>query len=132
MRLELSVRNTQAMVANFRAFDETLQTEVRSVVQESGEFTKGLARFFAPVDTGFLRDHLNVEYGEQGYSFEVGWRETEFIQAGLAFYPVFTEFGTRFAPAQPCLFPAYAEAKPMFVADLVDAVRRSAIRSGLQ
>lgn len=131
MRLDLGVRNTQAVAANFRAFDLTFQGEVREIVRETGEATKGLAFFLAPVDTGFLREHIRDVYGPEGLAFEVGWFEEDFTKAGLAFYPIFTEFGTRFAPAQPCLFPAYEEMRPGFVLDLVDAMRRSAKRSGL-
>lgn len=132
MRMTLSARNTQATIANFRAFDEGLQAEVRGIVTETGEFTKELAQFFAPVDTGFLRDHLDTLYGELGYSFETGWREEDFGAAGLPFYPIFTEFGTQYMPAQPCLFPAYAEAKPRFIRDITDAIRRSAQQARLQ
>lgn len=132
MKFDLSVRNVQATAANFRAFDETLQADVRAIVKDNGLATRDLARFFAPVDTGFLRDHIKAGFGELGYSFEVGWQEKDFIQAGFAFYAIFTEFGTRLAPAQPCLFPAYQEIKPLFIADIIDAIRRSAARSGLQ
>lgn len=131
MRMDLSVRNVQGTIANFRAFDTDLQAEARDIVFETGQFTKELTQFFCPVDSGFMHDHVEVDYGEQGYSFEVGWRESDFLDAGLAFYPIFVVFGTQFMAAQDPLFPAHAEAKPRFIADLIDAMRRSAQRSGL-
>lgn len=131
MRLDLSVRNTQATAANFRAMDATLQEEVVHLVAESGQLTKELTQFFCPVRTGFMRAHVRVWFGERGYSFEVGWDAADFLEAGLAFYPIFVEFGTRFAAAQPSLFPAYFEVQPGFVADLTEAIRRSAARQGL-
>lgn len=128
MKFTLSVRNTQATIANFRAFDRHLQTEVRGVVRETGAFCKDLVKFFCPVRTGFMRSQVRVAYGDAGYSWEVGWREDDFTRRGLAFYPLFQEFGTRFMAAQPSLFPAYAEVKPQFIRDITAAVRRSAQR----
>lgn len=126
--LQLSFRNTAAVIANIYATDDALQEAVVAMVHEAGQYCKDLAYFYSPVDTGFMREHLRVIYGPKGYSFEVGWLQEDFLSAGLAFYPVFQEFGTRFMSAQPSLTPAYQDTTVWFLpalsAELNAAVER--------
>lgn len=126
--LELSFRNTAAVIANIYATDEATQEAVVAMVHEAGQYCKDLAYFYSPVDTGFMREHLRVIYGPRGYSFEVGWAAEDFIAAGLAFYPVFQEFGTRFMAAQPSLTPAYQDTATWFLPALSAEISAAAAR----
>jgi HK97 gp10 family phage protein len=128
MKLDLRVRNAKAVVANLFSFDARVQAGVRKEVRATGKFTRELTQFLAPVRTGFMRDHVRDEYSDDGLAVQVGWFADDFTSAALPFYPPFQEFGTSRMPAQPSLGPAYAEAKPIFEANLrkmlQDAIRR--------
>jgi HK97 gp10 family phage protein len=111
---ELSVRNQAALVANFYSFDVEAKEQIRALVVRQAESLRNLTMSFAPVDTGYMRDHVLARYGPEGFSFEVGWEASDFLGAGLSFYPFFVEYGTRFMPAQPSLGPAWREVEPRY------------------
>lgn len=112
---ELSVRNSAAVIANLYRFDTEAKDQIRALVQRQAESLRRLTQQFAPVDTGYMRDHVLARYGPEGFSFEVGWDATDFIGEGKAFYPFFQEFGTARMPAQPSLGPAWREVEPRFM-----------------
>lgn len=120
MRLTLTTRNASGIAANFYAADARAQRAVRKTVRTYGVKESERVRELCPVDTGFMRSQLRLEFSEQGLAYELGWREEDFANAGLVFYPVFQEFGTVNMPAQPSLFPARDEIRPQFR----DALRR--------
>lgn len=111
---ELGFRNLDALVANFYAGDAAVQEAMRDVVAEAANDIGALAAMLAPVDTGFMSDHVKERFTPSGLGFEVGWDAADFFEAGHAFYPFFQEFGTRFMPAQPSLGPAYDAIIPGF------------------
>lgn len=125
MRLELSVRNASAMVANFHAADAQLQEDIRDLVEEYGEATRELTSFLSPYRTGHMSESVRTVYSPSGLAFETGWDADDFIGEGLAFYPYFQEFGTRFMAAQPSLGPAYEEMRPQFERALRERVQQS-------
>lgn len=129
IRVTLQVRGTSGIAARFRSTDARLQAEARKIVKEAGEFCRDLTSFLAPRDTGFMADHVVTEYSSDGLEFATGWREDDFTNAGLAFYPPFQEFGTSRSPAQPSLGPAFEETVPRFKRDLSAALRRAARRA---
>jgi HK97 gp10 family phage protein len=128
VRMDLSFKNTAGVIANIYQTDRELQKAVRKIVKDAGQYCHDLTYFLAPVDTGFMREHIRVLYGKQGLSFEVGWFEADFVAAGLAFYPIYVEFGTRFMAAQPSLYPAYRDTKEWFLPALHDELVAAAER----
>jgi HK97 gp10 family phage protein len=54
-----------------------------------------LAKVYAPVDTGYMRDHI------QKVGFGTTW-----AALSEAFYSMYVEFGTRFMAARPFMRPA--------------------------
>lgn len=129
VRLSLSFKNAAAVAANFHDYDQKAHKAIRELVREAGQYCHDLTVFLCPVDTGFMSEHVRVIYGREGYTFEVGWLEEDFIAAGLAFYPIFVEFGTRFMHAQPSLYPAYQDTKEWFIPELGDRLRELALAS---
>lgn len=132
-RMTLSTRNVRGVVANLFKVDEEAQRAIRVTVDKYGHETHALAVALCPFDTGFMQEHLNLKFTEQGLGYEVGWEEQDFLDAGLPFYPIYQEFGTTKMAAQPCLFPAHAATRPRFTRALSNnvraAVRRRARRS---
>jgi hypothetical protein len=129
IRLSFRLRNADAVVANLRAREEQLQQTVREIVHEAGGVCRELVRVFCPVRTGFMRDHVRTDYSESGYAFATGWDSRDFLEAGLAFYPPFVIAGTKNAPAQDCLTPAFTETVARMKVDLENALRSAARRA---
>lgn len=128
--LTLSTRNARAVVANFHAADARAQRAIKRVVKRYGVALHERARELCPVDTGFMRSQLRLRFSEGGYVYEVGWDEADFADAGQPPYFLFQEFGTRFQPAQPSLFPARDEITPLFRRDLGAELRQAIARRG--
>lgn len=63
------------------------------------QFVAKRARDLAPVDTGFLRDHIHARKHSQ----------LEAVVAAEADYSGFVEYGTRYMAAQPFMRPAVDE-----------------------
>ena len=128
VRLTLSTRNIRGLVANLSAADAAAQKAIRRSVAKYGEKQFRLTRELAPVDTGFLRANIRLRFSDDGLVYEVGALEKDYTDAGLAFYALYQEFGTRFMRAQPFVFPArdtiYPEFRAALSKDVKAAVRR--------
>lgn len=130
LHFELGVRNLQGLAANFHRLDETLQDGMRELVRETAYDTRDYAYLIAPKDTHFLADHIEAWFTESGLGFEVGWDANDFYEAGLAFYPWFVEFGTRFMAAQPSVGPAWDNQRPIFQQKMERLMRDAVARIG--
>ena len=84
-------------------------TEVKRQVRKHGGQLQEKAMRNAPVDTGFLKQHINLDIGDGGMSAEV---------EPTAEYAPYVELGTRFMEAQPYLKPAFDEQKEKFKKDM--------------
>jgi len=125
--MTVSTGNLRGLVANLFAADARAQKAIRGTVATYGEKQFRLTRELAPVDTGFLRSTIRLRVSDDGLAYEVGVREKDYRDAGLAFYALYQEFGTRFMRAQPFIFPARDTIAPEFRRALGANVR-SAIR----
>lgn len=126
VKLELSVRNESGLVANFFALDAEIQVAMRFAAASAADLVQQVVQATCAVDTGFMRDHVRIWRSPTGLAWEVGWDAGDFFEAGLAFYPFFVEYGTRFMAAQPSLEPAYNYVVPIYLAE-VEALVRLAI-----
>jgi HK97 gp10 family phage protein len=122
MQMELSVRNESGLAANFYAAERDVVEAMRAAAERAAELVQQVVQMTCAVDTGFMRDHVRVYRSPNGLVWEVGWDATDFFNAGLAFYPWFVEFGTRFMAAQPSLLPAYDYVVPIYQQDVADLV----------
>jgi HK97 gp10 family phage protein len=135
VRMTVSTGNLRGLVANLYAADAVMQRKSRETVRTYGRKQWRLARQLAPVSSeptivrghvhapGFLRDAIRLRFSEDGLVYEVGWREEDFIEADEPFYALYTEFGTRFMKARPCVFPARDAIAPEFKRALGTNVR---------
>lgn len=128
--MTVSTGNIRGLVANLFAADARAQKAIRSTVRTYGEKQFRLSRELAPVDTGFLRSSIRVRFSEDGLAYEVGCREKDYRDQGLAFYALYQEFGTRFMPAQPFIFPARDTIAPEFRRALGGNVKAAMRRRG--
>lgn len=130
VRLDLAVR-ADATLVNLRKIDEIAQRECVEAVRRSGNRFVELVQRRVAYATGFMHDHVRVEFTPKGYSFEGGWLEDDFERVGLAFYPPFVEFGTWKMPAQPSLLPAYDQVSLELESDLAGAIAASLERASV-
>jgi hypothetical protein len=91
--------------------------------QLTGEATRSLIAFFAPVDTGFMQTHAETRYRPDGFSWESGYYADTFESQGQRFYPPYQEFGTVNHGAQPSVAPAYENEGPAFQANVAAVLR---------
>ena len=82
---------------------------VKKKVRQHGGQLQEKAMRNAPVDTGFLKQHINLDIGDSGMSAEVD---------PTADYAPYVEYGTRFMEAQPYLKPAFDDQKEKFKKDM--------------
>jgi hypothetical protein len=123
--MELSLIDKSGKVQNFYAVYEDIVVEMQQAMLECALETQTIAYELCAVDTGFMRDHLDVETDNAMQVFEIGWRAEDFFAAGLQFYPMFVVLGTRLMPARDPLTPAYAQTKPLYESRNADAIRRA-------
>lgn len=131
VRFTLSTRQRGALAANFAARSARVQRNVRALVKDTGEAMHARAVALCPVDTGFMQAHLGLRFSPDALVFEVGWQASDFTSAGLAFYPLFQEFGFRHYITgkfiqNPCLFPARDAIVPGFKSALRAALKGAA------
>lgn len=124
VRLDLAVRVDSTAIF-LRGIDDIAKADARAAVQRAGTKFKEVVQATVAYDTGFMHDHVRVEYTPQGYAFEGGWNQDDFDAAGLAFYPPFVELGTSRMQARPSIEPAYREVAARLDADLAATLRAS-------
>lgn len=130
LHFELGVRNLQGLATVFHRADGEIEEGARALVEETAKDTRDLAYLIAPKRTHFLADHIKYWLTQSGLGFEVGWDATDFAEAGLDFYPVYVEFGTRFMEAQPSVGPAWDHNSPIFREKLATMMRQAIDRIG--
>ena len=102
-RLTMAIRG-----ASQKAVEQSSQ-----VIRNNTERLKASAKAKAPVDTGFLKNHITSSYP---HSFE-GHVKSE------AAYGGYQEYGTRFQTGTPHIRPALREIEPQFKKDMTDVLK---------
>jgi hypothetical protein len=97
---------------------EKYQTAAKALIEEYADATVDLTRQLVPVETGFMRDHVDKVISEDGLGFTVGWFESDFEAIGKPNYAIVIEFGAVSKPAQPSLGPAWNDLEPSFLKDV--------------
>lgn len=90
---------------HFEAIAARLVAACINIDQKTAQDVVEIAQSLAPVDTGFLRDSIHTEPGEDEF--------TTNIVVGAS-YGIYQEFGTRFQPGTPFLFPAVEQGGGVF------------------
>jgi len=130
-KLELSITDRSGRVQNFYKFADDLVDEMKNAMLEAALETQALAFEFCPVDTGFMRDHIDVIVSDNLQTFEIGWKAEDFFGAGLVFYPMFVVLGTRHTAPRDPLTPAYLQSKPIYEDRVRAAIQQAIARKAL-
>ncbi len=126
----LSTRNKAGVIANLFSAQKRSVSAIKRTVRGAGFAEYSIAYGLVPVDTGFMQDHLTLEFSPSELGYELGWKQDDFTAAGLSFYPPHLEFGTSKMAAQPSLFPARDTVRPEFQRNLRRDIRAALRRRG--
>lgn len=94
----------------FNRFPEiaaAMPEKTRAVVAKVARDIEGYAKSVVPVDTGNLKNNIDVEFADKGLTA---------IVAPHTEYAAFVEFGTRRMSARPYMTPAAERNRPAFLA----------------
>lgn len=83
------------------------------VIRNNTERLKASAKAKAPVDTGFLKNHITSSYPDR----------LEGHVKSEAAYSGYQEYGTRFQTGKPFMRPALKEVEPQFKKDMTDVLK---------
>lgn len=102
-RLTMAIRG-----ASQKAMEQSSQ-----VIRNNTERLKASAKAKAPVDTGFLKNHITSSYPDR----------LEGHVKSEAAYSGYQEYGTRFQTGTPHIRPALREIEPQFKKDMDDVLK---------
>lgn len=128
MELTFKIRDATGIVANLRAKDRRLVTDVKRSVKRNGSRMLELVHAYVAFDTGRMLRLVKVIYSPSGLTFQCGWLAADFYAEGEPFYPPYVELGTSRMSAQPSLVPAWLEVQGKLRADVSRDMRRAANR----
>lgn len=89
---------------NFAALSERMRRTIAEELNSGAEACVSLAKQLAPVDTGFMRDHVSQ-------TEEASANNPRSVVESEADYSAFVEYGTVNMDAQPFFTPAFESAR---------------------
>lgn len=113
--IDVEVEGAEAIASSFRNKADALTTGLGEALREIAQIIVDEAQANAPVDTGYLRDHIRMT--EES--------DTSVTVVSEAEYSSFVEFGTRYMSAQPFFEPAIESARSEASRILQDAFANS-------
>ncbi len=96
-----------------RGASQKAMEQISQVIRNNTERLKTSAKAKAPVDTGFLKNHITSSYPDR----------LEGHVKSEAAYSGYQEYGTRFQTGKPFMRPALREVEPQFKKDMTDVVK---------
>jgi|SRR5699024_334616 len=88
--------------------------EIKKEVAKTSESISNQAKSLAPVDTGNLKNSINVSYLNNGLTGHIGTN---------VHYAPHVEFGTVYMGAQPFLFPSHEQEMPKFISSMKELLK---------
>lgn len=96
-----------------RGSSQKVIEQAGKVVKNNTERLKASAKAKAPVDTGFLKNHITSSYPDR----------LEGHVKSEAAYSGYQEYGTRFQTGKPFMRPALKTVEPKFKQDMTDVLK---------
>jgi hypothetical protein len=130
IRTTITVRRAPGAVSALRSLGPAAEREIRALLRQFAEEIRTRTQNLAPIDTGFMREHVEVRYSDDGLTAFIGWWTDVFLAAGLAPYFVYQELGFRHHSTgqfiqNPSLGPATRAVLPQYIRALAQAVQRA-------
>lgn len=117
--VQVNIQGIDRLRSRLEELGPEIIAAAKRAVRESAEDVKAEARQKVHVDTGNLRDSVDIKYENDGLRAEVGWRDRDDWYASLH------EHGTRRIPANPVLRPAIEGERTKLPARIKAEVRRA-------
>ena len=101
---------------------QRIEEDMRKVVQETGKKAQSRTKRYAPVDTGYLKSQVSLDFLDNGLTARV---ESKAMKNGYN-YAYLQEFGglTRQFRFTPHVRPMFYETKPEFIADMEKILKK--------
>lgn len=101
---------------------QRIEEDMRKVVQETGKKAQSRTKRYAPVDTGYLKSQVKLDFLDNGLTARV---ESKAMKNGYN-YAYLQEFGglTRQFRFTPHVRPMFYETKPEFIADMEKIIKK--------
>ena len=96
-----------------RGASQKTMEQSSQVIRNNTERLKASAKAKAPVDTGFLKNHITSSYPDR----------LEGHVKSEAAYSGYQEYGTRFQTGKPFMRPALKDVEPQFKKDMTDVLK---------
>ena len=113
MRANAVSVDVSKVLADFKNFQVETQKRVKAEINKSALRIQRRAKERCPVDTGRLRASIQLKSYNNGLTMTVGT---------IVKYAPYVEFGTYRAHAQPFLFPAAEEERPVLEREIKGAI----------
>lgn len=117
-RQTVQIEGLDRLKRQLEALAPELEAAAKKAVKEAADAVKEQTRQNVRVDTGNLRDEVDIEYKDDGMTATVGWKNRK------DWYATVQEHGTSRIPAQPALGPALEAERARFEERLRQEVRR--------
>lgn len=115
----VQIEGLDRLIQQLEALVPELEAAAKRAVKESAEAVQAQTRQNVRVDTGNLRDQVDIEYKDNGLTAIVGWKNRH------DWYASIHEHGTSRIPAQPSLGPALEAERAKFEERLRQEIRRA-------
>lgn len=115
MKVDIKFKGDLVLEAALESAEKEVRNQVLEVLTKTAESGKVRAKYYAPVDTGFLKANIVTDLS--------GLSELNAKIHSKAPYSGFQEYGTRFMAAQPFMRPALKDIEPQFRKDMENAVK---------
>ena len=101
---------------------QRIEEDMQKVVQETGKKAQSRTKRYAPVDTGYLKSQVSLDFLDNGLTARV---ESKAMKNGYN-YAYLQEFGglTRQFRFTPHVRPMFYETKPEFIADMEKIIKK--------
>jgi HK97 gp10 family phage protein len=120
MAIYVNVKGSDEIIKDLRRVQgEAKEAVIQILKEETGEVVKD-ARSRAPKDTGALASGIKRSVSRKKLEARVSAGGT--VRGVDTYYAQFVEFGTKFMPAQPFLYPAARAREPVIYERLTQAM----------
>lgn len=119
----LKVRGVSGMVANLHAAEKQAVEAVKASVRRMGEEQRSRTEQECPKRTGFMASKTRLDFSPEGLTYNVGYEAADFEGGGMAFYPQFVIFGTRYMAPNNFIFRVQEEMAPRLTREVGQAVK---------
>lgn len=117
MAAKIGINGGKELAEKFKKISKDVENELEQALMTGGLRVERDAKIKVPVDTGRLRSSIATRLTAEG--------DSRYVEVGTNVkYAPYVEYGTSKQPAQPFLYPAFAENKQKIFNDIAKAFKK--------